>query len=116
MILRPRWLEARVKATPNNPTPVYAHVYVDNLAYGPIESLFDISMKYESLIDKHYHRHPVGVTLAHEPDEKQIEKLNSKKEKIATEVKSLSLKIDEYEDLSEQIDKISNKIKSLDYN
>ena len=50
-ILRPRWLEARVKATPNNPTPVYAHVYVDNLAYGPLESLFDISSNVIDRID-----------------------------------------------------------------
>ena len=42
-LLRPRWLEARVMATPSNPTPAYAHVYVDNLAYGPLESLYDLS-------------------------------------------------------------------------
>ena len=42
-LLRPRWLEARVQATLNNPTPAYAHVYVDNLPYGPLESLYDIS-------------------------------------------------------------------------
>ena len=42
-LLRPRWLEARVMATPSNPTPAYAHVYVDNLPYGPLESLYDIS-------------------------------------------------------------------------
>ena len=41
--LKPRWLEARVQATPRNPEPVYAHVYVDNLAYGPLLSLYDIS-------------------------------------------------------------------------
>lgn len=42
-LLKPRWLEARVQATPRNPSPVYAHVYVDNLAYGPLLSLYDIS-------------------------------------------------------------------------
>ena len=41
--LKPRWLEARVMATPRNPEPAYAHVYVDNLAYGPLLSLYDIS-------------------------------------------------------------------------
>ncbi|MBW8017546.1 MAG: ATP synthase F1 subunit delta [Planctomycetes bacterium] len=40
-----------------------------------MKSLFDISLKYESLIDKHYQRHPVEVTLAHQPDHKQIEDL-----------------------------------------
>ena len=42
-LLRPRWLSARMQATPRNPTPVYAHIYVDNLEYGPIESLYDLS-------------------------------------------------------------------------
>ena len=42
-LLRPRWLAARTQATPRNPTPAYAHVYLDNLAYGPIESLYDLS-------------------------------------------------------------------------
>jgi hypothetical protein len=42
-LLRPRWLEARIQATPRNRTPAYAHVYVDNIAYGPIESLYDLS-------------------------------------------------------------------------
>ena len=32
-----------MQATPRNPTPAYAHVYLDNLAYGPIESLYDLS-------------------------------------------------------------------------
>ena len=41
--LKPRWLEARVQATPRNPEPAYAYVYVDNLAYGPLLSLYDIS-------------------------------------------------------------------------
>jgi F-type H+-transporting ATPase subunit delta len=42
-----------------------------------MKSLFDISLKYESLIDKHYHRHPVEVVLAHKPDQQQIEKLKA---------------------------------------
>ena len=42
-LLRPRWLEARSQGTPRNPTPTYAHIYVDNIAYGPIDSLYDIS-------------------------------------------------------------------------
>ncbi len=48
-LLRPRWLAARIQATPQNPTPAYAHIYVDNLAYGPIESLYDIS---SNMIDR----------------------------------------------------------------
>ena len=42
-LLRPRWLSARIQATPQNPTPAYAYIYVDNLQYGPIESLYDLS-------------------------------------------------------------------------
>jgi len=42
-LLRPRWLTARIKATPGNPTPAYAHVYLDQLSYGPLASLYDIS-------------------------------------------------------------------------
>ena len=41
-LLRPRWLTARVRGTPGNPTPAYAQVYVDGLRYGPIESLYQI--------------------------------------------------------------------------
>ncbi len=39
LYLRPRWLEARLHATPADPNPRYAHVYVDDFTYGPIESL-----------------------------------------------------------------------------
>jgi len=42
-----------------------------------MKSLFDISLKYESLIDKHYQRYPVDVTLASQPDQQQIEKLKA---------------------------------------
>lgn len=48
-LLRPRWLQARIQATPQNPTPAYAHIYVDNIAYGPIESLYDLS---SNMIDR----------------------------------------------------------------
>ena len=41
-LLRPRWLEARIQATPTNPNPVYARVYLDHIFYGEIESLYQI--------------------------------------------------------------------------
>ena len=41
--LRPRWLRARTQATPNNPEPAYAHVFVDELSYGGLDSLRRIS-------------------------------------------------------------------------
>ena len=41
-LLRPRWLDARIQATPANPRPIYARIYVDNLLYGPIETLSQI--------------------------------------------------------------------------
>ena len=43
-LLRPLWLTARVRRTPDNPTPAsaYAQVYVNGLRYGPIESLYQI--------------------------------------------------------------------------
>jgi len=40
-----------------------------------VSSLFGISQKYETLFDLHYDRHLVEVTLAGQPDEKQLEKL-----------------------------------------
>ncbi len=42
LFLRPRWLEARLHATPADPNARYAHVYVDDFTYGPIESLHNI--------------------------------------------------------------------------
>ncbi len=42
-LLRPRWLRARIQATPGNPRPVYPVVYVDRLRYGSLESLYGIS-------------------------------------------------------------------------
>ena len=42
-LLRPRWLRARIQATPSNPTPVFARVHVDDLLWGPLESLRQIS-------------------------------------------------------------------------
>lgn len=42
-----------------------------------MSSLFDISLKYESLVDKHHHRHQVEVTLAHKPDQQQIKKIEA---------------------------------------
>ena len=41
-MLRPRWIEARIQATPADPRPIYARVYVDNIYYGEIESLYQI--------------------------------------------------------------------------
>ena len=41
--LKPRWLLARIPATPSNPTPIYARVYLDDLRFGPLESLHRIS-------------------------------------------------------------------------
>ncbi len=42
-LLRPRWLRARLQATPGNPNPVYPVVYVDHLPYGTVDSLYGIS-------------------------------------------------------------------------
>ena len=42
LVLRPRWLEARIQAPIRDPNPIYAHVYVDDFTYGPLESLHDI--------------------------------------------------------------------------
>ena len=59
-----------------------------------MRNLFDISLKYESLLDKHYKRHPVEVTLAHKPDDKQVEKLkNTIAEAIGAKVK-LSVEVE----------------------
>jgi len=59
-----------------------------------MRNLFDISLKYESMIDKHHHRHPVEVTLAHQPDPKEIEKLKARiGEAIGGKVK-LSIEVD----------------------
>ena len=41
--LRPRWLRYRTQATPRNPEPAYAHVFVDELYFGPLQSLNQIS-------------------------------------------------------------------------
>ncbi len=41
-LLRPRWLEARIQATPSDPNPVYPRVYLDHIFYGEIESLYQI--------------------------------------------------------------------------
>jgi len=57
-------------------------------------NLFDISLKYESLIDKHYKRHPVQVVLAHQPDQKKIDQLKDRiGEAIGGQVK-LSIEVD----------------------
>ena len=41
--LRPRWLAVRTQATPVNPSPAYAQVFVDELYFGPLRSLERIS-------------------------------------------------------------------------
>ncbi len=41
--LRPRWLAARTQATLAIPEPAYAHVFVDELYFGPLESLHRVS-------------------------------------------------------------------------
>lgn len=59
-----------------------------------MRNLFDISLKYESLIDKHYHRHLVEVTLAHQPDQKEIEKIKARiGDAVGGQVK-LSIEVD----------------------
>ncbi len=42
-MLRPRWLAVRTQATPRNPTPAYAQVFVDQLYFGRLGSLEQIS-------------------------------------------------------------------------
>jgi len=41
--LRPRWLSARTQATPGNPEPAYAEVFVDDFYFGRVQSLHQIS-------------------------------------------------------------------------
>lgn len=41
--LRPRWLTARTQGTPRNPSPAYAHVFLNQLYFGPLGSLDQIS-------------------------------------------------------------------------
>ena len=50
-MLRPRWLEARIQATPANPSPIYARVYLDDVFYGEIESLYNIPSNLIEQID-----------------------------------------------------------------
>jgi hypothetical protein len=40
---KPHWLKARTQATPWNPEPAYAMVFVDELRYGPMYMLGQIS-------------------------------------------------------------------------
>ena len=42
-LLRPRWLSARTQGTLGNPQPAYAHVFVDELYFGPLGSLERVS-------------------------------------------------------------------------
>lgn len=42
-LLRPRWLAVRTQATPRNPEPAYAEVFVDQLYFGRLRSLEQIS-------------------------------------------------------------------------
>ena len=42
-LLRPRWLAVRTQATPRNPEPAYAEVFVDQLYFGRLQSLERIS-------------------------------------------------------------------------
>ena len=51
LFLRPRWLDARIKATIADPNPIYAHVYVDDFTYGPLSSLHDIPSQAIEQID-----------------------------------------------------------------
>ena len=41
--LRSTWLRARTQGSFGNPEPTYAEVFVDNVRYGPIESLNSVS-------------------------------------------------------------------------
>jgi hypothetical protein len=40
--LRPRWLSPRTQGTIVNPNPSFPEVYLDNVRYGPIDSLYRI--------------------------------------------------------------------------
>jgi len=51
LFLRPRWLDARIKATPADPNPIYPHVYLDDFTWGPIGSLHDIPSQAIEQID-----------------------------------------------------------------
>lgn len=51
LFLRPRWLDARIMATPRDPNPIYAHVYLDDFTWGPLESLNDIPSQAIEQID-----------------------------------------------------------------
>ncbi len=42
-LLRPRWLAARTQATLLIPEAAYAHVFVDELSFGPLSSLEQVS-------------------------------------------------------------------------
>ena len=42
-VLRAGWLRARTQATLRIPQPAYAHVFVDELYFGPLESLRQVS-------------------------------------------------------------------------
>ncbi len=41
--MRPRWLSPRTQGTITNPEPSFAQVYVDEVRYGPIDSLHRIA-------------------------------------------------------------------------
>ncbi len=51
LFLRPRWLNARIKATIADPNPIYPHVYLDDFTWGPIGSLHDIPSQAIEQID-----------------------------------------------------------------
>lgn len=54
---RPRWLSARTQGTVTNPEPSFAQVYVDDVRFGPIDTLHSIdatrieSIEYMSGLD-----------------------------------------------------------------
>ena len=41
--LRPRWLTARTQGTLRDPSPAYAHIFLNQLYFGPLGSLDQIS-------------------------------------------------------------------------
>lgn len=59
-----------------------------------MRNIFDISLKYESLIDKHYKRLPVEVTLAHQPDQKRIDQLKERIGQAVGGTVKLSIEVD----------------------
>jgi hypothetical protein len=48
---RPRWLSPRTQGTISNPEPSFAQVYVDDVRFGPIDTLYRINGTQIELIE-----------------------------------------------------------------